>query len=77
MEKKSQDFSVQEAKRLANSPAGQELFRLLQQQDSAQLKKAMVLASGGNYAEAGQQLQSMLSSPEAQRLIRQIGGKHG
>ena len=48
MEKKSQDFSVQEAKRLANSPAGQELFRLLQQQDSAQLKKAMELASGGN-----------------------------
>ena len=41
MEKKSQDFSIQEAQRLAKTPQGQELIRLMQEKDSAALEKAM------------------------------------
>ena len=48
MEKKSQDFSVQEAKRLASTPEGQQLLQLLKQQDSGQLQQAMEQASKGN-----------------------------
>ncbi len=77
MEKKSQDFSIQEAQRLAKTPEGQELMRLLQAKDSAALEKAMADASAGNYKEAGKALSSMLSSPEIRQLIRQLGGKHG
>ena len=77
MDKKSQDFSVQEAKRLAKTPEGQELMRRLQEQDNAAFQKAMADASVGNFKEAGKALSSMLSSPEIQRLIRQLGGKHG
>ena len=77
MEKKSQDFSIKEAQRLAKTPEGQRLMALLQQSDSGQLEKAMAEVNAGNYKEAGSLLQSLLSSPEAQQLIRQLGGKHG
>ena len=35
MDKKSQDFSIKEAQRLAKTPEGQKLMQLLQQKDSA------------------------------------------
>ena len=77
MEKKSQDFSIKEAQRLANSPAGKELMALLQRGDSAAVQKAMDLAAAGDYAAAGKALNTLLSSPEAQTLIQQLGGRHG
>ena len=77
MEKKSQDFSMKEAKRLANSPQGKQLMQLLQQSDSGTLQKAMDAANAGNYKEAGNLLNTLLSSPEAQQLIQQLGGNHG
>lgn len=77
MEKKSHDFSVKEAQRLAQTPEGQKLMALLQQQDNAALQKAMTEASVGNYQAAGAILQSLLSSQEAKSLMRQLGEKHG
>ena len=77
MNKKSQDFSFAQAQKLANTPAGKQLMQLLQQQDSGQLQHAMDLASAGNYKEAGKMLQSLLASPEAQKLMQQLGGHHG
>lgn len=77
MEKKSQDFSVKEAQWLAQTPEGQRLIALLQQQDNATLQKAMTAASAGNYKAAGELLQSVLSSPEVKALMGQLGGKHG
>lgn len=77
MEKKSQDFSIKEAQRLANTQEGKRLMQLLQQKDNGQLEKAMAQANAGNYKEAGNLLQSLLASPEAQKLIRQLGEKHG
>lgn len=77
MKQKSQDFSINEVKRLANTPEGQQLMRLLQQRDTGQLQKAMAAANAGNYKAAGDILGSLLSSPEAQQLIQQLGGKHG
>ncbi len=77
MEKKSQDFSFTQAQQLANTPEGKKLLALMQQQDTGQLEQAMKLASAGNYKDAGKVLQSLLASPEAQTLMRQLGGKHG
>ena len=77
MEKKSQDFSIKEAQRLANTPEGQQLIRLLREKDSAQLQRAMTAAGAGNYKEAGDLLSTLLSSPEAKDLIRRLGGNHG
>ncbi len=75
MEKKSQDFSTEELMRLAKSPAGQQLIAMLQKQNSAKLEQAVSAAKAGNYAQAGQTLSSMLASGEAQKLLKELGGK--
>lgn len=77
MEKNSQDFSIKKAQQLAQTREGQQLMHLLQQKDAAQLQKAMEAASTGNYKEAGAILNTLLSSPDAQKLIRQMGEDHG
>ena len=75
MEKKFQDFSMEDIMRLAKSPAGQQLMAMLQQGDKTQLQHAMSQAKGGDYTSAGQTLSDMLSSPEAQKLLKELGGK--
>ena len=75
MEKKSQDFSMEDIKRLAQSPAGQQLIAMLQQSDTEKLQQAIQQAQSGNYTQATQTLSAMLSSPEAKNLMKQLGGK--
>ena len=75
MEKKSQDFSMEDVKRIAKSPAGQQLMALLQQKDSDAVAQATAQAKAGDYAQAGQTLSALLSSPEAQKLMKELGGK--
>ena len=75
MEEKNQNFSMDTLKKLANSPAGRQLMAMLEQQDSGKVEEAARLAQNGKYAEAGQTLRDMLSSPEAQRLMKELGGK--
>ena len=75
MQEKNQNFSMEDVMRLAKSPAGQQLLAMLQQGDSAKLEQAASLAKTGNYAQAGQTLSAMLSSPEAKKLLKELGGK--
>lgn len=70
-----QNFSMQDAMRLANSPAGQQLIRLLQQQDGINFNTAMSSAAQGNYDEAKDALSSLMASPEIRALLEQLGGK--
>ncbi|MBQ3000324.1 MAG: hypothetical protein IJD63_01100 [Oscillospiraceae bacterium] len=73
MEKKSQEFSMKEAKRLAGTPAGKEFAQLLQQADQQMLSDVIAKAKQGNYQDAAAQLQQLLSSPQAQALIKELG----
>ena len=75
MQKKNQDFSMEEVMRLAKSPAGQQLFAMLKAQDNAKLEQAAAQAKTGDYSQASQTLRAMLSSPEAQKLLKELGGK--
>ena len=75
MEKKFQDFSMDEVMRVAKSPAGKQLMAMLQQNDNGQLQQAVAQAKGGDYANAGKTLSALLSSPEAQKLLKELGGK--
>ena len=74
MQKKSQDFSMEDALQLANSPAAQQLMALLQQQDHQAIEQAAAAASSGNYQQASQALKSFLSTPEAKKLLKELGG---
>lgn len=72
MEKKSQDFSMKEALRLAKSPAGQQLQQLLQQADQQTLNSALSQAQQGNYEDAARQIRALMSSPQAQALLKEL-----
>ena len=74
MDKKTPAFSMEEAMRLANSPAGQQLFAMLKQSDAAKLQQAATQANAGQYDAAQNTLQSLLADPKVQALIRQMGG---
>ena len=75
MEEKNQNFSMDALMKLARSPAGQKLMAMLQEQDSQKVEQAAAQAKSGDYAKAGQTLKDMLSSPEAQKLMKELGGK--
>ena len=67
MEKES--VPMQQARKLANSPAGQQLLELLQASDP----KAMEQARNGDYGQALQALKQILSSPKGQQLFKDLG----
>lgn len=69
--------AIQEAMRMAQSPAGQQLLRLLQQGNSQALQQAMNSAASGDYESAKKALSTVLNDPQAQKLLRQMGGNHG
>ena len=75
MEKKSQEFSKEDILRMAGSPAGQQLIAMLQKGNRAALEQAISQAKAGNMAGASQALSSALATPEAQRLLKELGGK--
>ena len=73
MEKNFQNFSVQEAMKLAKSDAGKQLIALLQQQNGAQIQNAMEQANSGNIEQAKQTLSNILDNPQARALLQQLG----
>ena len=73
MQKNSQDFSMQEALRLASTPAGQQLLAMLQGDTSGQLQQVTAAAAAGDYTKASQALGQLLSSPEAKKLLEELG----
>lgn len=68
------NFSMQDAVRLAGTPAGQQLIKLLQQQGNVDFQAAMSSAAQGNYDQAKQALSSLMNSPEIMALLQQLGG---
>lgn len=69
---KPMDYS--ELARLAQSPAGQKLLSLLQQTGGEELQKAVEKASMGDFSQAKKQLSTLLDSPEAKKLVKELGG---
>ena len=69
------NFSMQDAMRLAATPAGQQLIAMLQSQNNADLNAAMTSAAAGDYAKAKEALSSLLSDPKTQALLKQLGEK--
>lgn len=69
------DISPEQMKKLAESDAGKQLFALLQQTQADQLKVAMDRAAAGDYSMAKQALSSMMNSPQAMALLKQLRSK--
>lgn len=60
--------------KLAQSPAGQQLLALLQSTDDGSLENAVNQATAGNMESAKNTLSALLSSPQAQALLKQREG---
>ena len=73
MQKKSQNFDLQEAMRLANSPAGKQLMEMLQKTDQSKVAQATDRANAGDYAAALDTLKGLLDSQDVQKLLKQLG----
>lgn len=69
--------TIREAMRMAQTPAGQQLIQMLRSQNSQDLQTAMERAAAGDYAAAKQALSAILSNPDAQKLLSQMGGNNG
>lgn len=72
MDKKFDPSSMQNAMKLANSEAGQQLLALLRSQNSDALDAAMNSAANGDYSKVKENLSAMLSSPQVQALMEQL-----
>lgn len=65
--------TMEEILRLAASPAGKQLITLMQQKGGDNLQKAMQQAASGDYLQARRTLESVLSDPQAQKLLKELG----
>lgn len=66
-------YDMSEIMRLAQSPAGQQLMALLQRSGGKEMEEAVSKASAGDLESAKKTISSLLSSPEAQKLLKQLG----
>ena len=62
MQKNSDNFSMQDALRLAQSEKGQQLFAMLKAQNGDAMNKAMEQAATGNYDQVKDTLSALLAS---------------
>lgn len=72
MRKNSNDFSMQEAMRLAQSKTGQQLMAALRAQNTDAVSQAMEQAAAGDLEKARQSMSSLLASPQIQALLEQL-----
>ena len=65
------NFSAEDIQKIAQSKAGQQLYALLQQTQSQQLKQAMSQAAAGDMEQVKKTVSAMMDSPEAKALLEQ------
>ena len=66
------DFSLEEAKKLSNYDAAQQLFALLQSNHGSQLQQAMEFAAAGDYRKVKQILGPLLSDPQTRQMVEKL-----
>lgn len=73
MQENSQNFSMQEALRLAQSDAGQQLLAHLRAADPQALSKAMAYIAAGDYQKAMAVLKPVMGDPKAKDALNRLG----
>jgi len=65
---------VQQARKLAQNPAAQQLVKLLQTNGGQELRAALEQAAAGDYTSAQKAISALMQDPQAQRLFEKLGG---
>ena len=66
-------ISMQEVLRMAASPAGQQLIAMLRKQSDSEFQAAMSSAAAGDYTQAKQAIEKLMTDPQARKLLNQLG----
>lgn len=74
MDKKSDNFSMEQAARLASTDAGQQLMGMIRSQQGTNLDSAIAKANSGDYSELQKAVQQLMATPEAKKLLKKLGG---
>lgn len=74
MGNQNKGFSMEEVMQLMNTPAGQQLVKMLQSSNDPALRKARQHASGGDMQAAKDALQQLSNNEELKKLLMQLGG---
>ena len=74
MSKNSDLFSVDEARKMAESEAGQQLLVMIRRAGEGKLQQAAALAAAGRIDEAKALLAPLLEDPDARELLSRLGG---
>lgn len=72
MEKNNGNFSPEEIKKLASSPAGRQLMAMLAANHSDAAQTVRSSMASGDMEQAKKALGAFLSDPKAQALLRQL-----
>lgn len=67
-----QNVDLKQLMKLAQSPAGQQLMHMLHSSGGKELQDAVQKASAGDFQQAKQALSSLLDTPEARQLLKQL-----
>jgi len=67
------EHTIRKAIALANSPAGQQLLTMLRQSGGNTIQQAMEKAAAGDLNQAKEALSAFLNTPEAKKLLNQLG----
>ncbi len=76
MQNHNENFSMQDALRLASTPAGQQLLQLLKSSGGDSIDQARKHAASGDYQQAKNSLSDILKSPKVQQLLREMENSH-
>lgn len=77
MQNNAGNFSMQDAMRIMNSPAGKELMDLLKNSTDPAVRTAMEQAAGGNMEQAQSAVQKLAASAEIRQLLKKAGEQNG
>ncbi len=77
MQNNRNQFSMEDALRLASTPAGRELIALLQSAGGQDVEKAKQAAQKGDYTQAKNSLAEIMKSPKVQQLLREMEKTNG
>lgn len=74
MEKEPSNINLSKLMEIANSTAGQELLSLVQNKKDEKFDEAMQQALSGDFSQAQEIISKILSTPEAEALMKKIRG---
>ena len=76
MHQNPNSVSMDDALRMAATPAGKELINLLKANTSSDMDSARKAVASGDYEAAKASLSSLLQSADIQKLLRQMENGH-